>query len=134
MEAHQERLARECWASAYDNTRTFPEIVAALAAVGFETYAVDFRRAVATFYLADGGSVEVATPRAATPVSDALDTQALIAAIRQAQTLAPGYTYGGFCEMAKAAGCLGYLVSFPGRRAIYLGRDGGLHVERFPEP
>lgn len=134
MDARQENLARTCWAAAYDNTRTFPDIVATLAASGFEGYAVDYRRATARFYLCDGGSVEVATPVAAAAVSPRLDIPALKAAIAEAQTLAPGYTYGGFCEKAKAAACMGYLVSFPGRRAVYFGRDGELHVEHFPNP
>ena len=35
-------------------------------------------------------------------------------------------------QRARAAGCACYLVSFPGRRAVYLGRDGAVHVEHFP--
>ena len=35
-------------------------------------------------------------------------------------------------ERAKRAGCAGYLVSFPGRRAVYFGRTGETHVELFP--
>jgi len=32
-----------------------------------------------------------------------------------------------------AAGCTGYLVSFPGQRAVYFGRTGETHVEHFPQ-
>ena len=55
------------------------------------------------------------------------------AAIREAQQLIPGYTYKGFCSKVAAAGCAGYIVSFSGRRALYLGRTGETHVEYFPD-
>ncbi|WP_293780352.1 hypothetical protein [Sphingosinicella sp.] len=31
-----------------------------------------------------------------------------------------------------AAGCAGYIVSFSGRRALYIGRTAEIHVEPFP--
>ena len=55
------------------------------------------------------------------------------AAVREAQQLVDGYTYKGFCEKAAAAGCAGYVVSFSGRRAVYLGRAAQTHVETFPD-
>ena len=54
------------------------------------------------------------------------------AAIREAQALVPGYTYKGFCDKVKRAGCAGYLVSFLGRRVLYFGRTGETHTEYFP--
>ena len=54
------------------------------------------------------------------------------AAIREAQQQVPGYTYKGFCEKAVLAGCAGYVVSFSGRRALYVGRTAETHVEHFP--
>lgn len=39
----------------------------------------------------------------------------------------------GFCRKVAAAGCAGYVVSFPGRRAVYMGRTGETHVETFPD-
>jgi uncharacterized protein YbcV (DUF1398 family) len=53
-------------------------------------------------------------------------------AIREAQALAPGYTYRGFCAKVARAGCAGYLVSFPGRRVLYYGRSAETHTELFP--
>ena len=47
---------------------------------------------------------------------------AIQAAIREAQQLVPGYTYVGFSRKVMQAGCAGYIVSFPGRRAVYFGR------------
>jgi uncharacterized protein YbcV (DUF1398 family) len=40
--------------------------------------------------------------------------------------------YRAFCRQIAAAGCAGYFVSLPGRRAVYYGRTGETHVEHFP--
>ena len=111
---------------------TFPQIVGTLMAAGFEGYAVDFRRASAAYYLPSGDSVALPTHGDDLQVNASFDTAALRAAIREAQALSPGYSYKSFCRKAKGAGCAGYLVSFPGRRAVYFGRTGETHVELFP--
>lgn len=133
MAARLTTLTQGCLDGAEANTVTFPEIVGALQAAGFESYAIDYRRSTAIYYLADGESVELPTHRSASMPAERLDVLALEAAIREAQRQAPGYTYLGFCEKAKAAGCAGYLVSFSGRRAVYFGRDGVVHTEHFPD-
>jgi uncharacterized protein YbcV (DUF1398 family) len=71
--------------------------------------------------------------KADAPVAATFDSRTLQAAIREAQTGAPGYTYAGFCMKAIAAGCAGYLVSFLGKRVTYFGRTGETHVELFPD-
>lgn len=81
---------------------------------------------------ADGDGIALSTHRVAAAVAPALDAARLLAAIRDAQALVPGYTYRGFCETAAAAGCAGYLVPFSGRRALY-GRTAETHVEPFPD-
>ena len=40
--------------------------------------------------------------------------------------------YRGFCERIAEAGCVGYMVSIPGKRAVYYGRTGETYVEMFP--
>jgi uncharacterized protein YbcV (DUF1398 family) len=132
MIAQQQTLAQNCLDAAENNTKTFPEIVGALIAGGFESYIVDYRRATATYYLPSGESIELAAHKSEQAVGEAFNIQALQGAIREAQTLAPGYTYKGFCAKAKSAGCVGYMVSFLGRRAVYFGRTGETHVELFP--
>lgn len=126
-------LARTCLDAAETGTMTFPEIVAALMAGGFESYAVDFRRAAATYYRPDGDSAELPMPAHAAPVAATFQAGAIQEAIGEAQRLAPGYTYRGFCGKVTAAGCAGYMVSFLGRRAVYYGRTGETHVEPFPD-
>ncbi|CZT35428.1 DUF1398 domain-containing protein [Rhizobium sp. 9140] len=131
MNEHQTAIAKRCLAAAEDDTTAFPQIVGALMDAGFESYAIDFRRATATYYLPDGDSIELAARRVDAPMAPALDTARIQAAIREAQQQAPGYTYRGFCETAVMAGCAGYIVSFSGRRAVYLARTGETHVEHF---
>jgi uncharacterized protein YbcV (DUF1398 family) len=133
MDAHLVRIARSCLEAAEDNSMTFPQIVGKLMRAGFESYAIDFRRATATYYRADGDSVALETHRNETPVAAALDKDAIQSAIREAQQLVPDYTYKGFCEKVRAAGCAGYIVSFSGRRAVYFGRTAETHVELFPQ-
>lgn len=132
MNDRQEATARACLEGAEANTMTFPEIVGALTEVGFEAYAIDFRRATATYYLPDGESIELPADRVEAAVTPAFDAGLIQAAIREAQQLVPGYTYKGFCKKAVSAGCAGYIVSLSGRRALYIGRTAETHVEHFP--
>lgn len=132
MDTRLAAVAEHCLRAAEDGTMTFPQIVGALIEAGFESYAVDFRRATAIYYRPDGDSIELATHRHEVPVAAAFDAPAVQAAIRDAQQLAPGYSYAGFCRRVMAAGCACYVVSFSGRRAVYLGRTAEFHVERFP--
>lgn len=133
MNDQQKEVARACLEGAEANTITFPQIVGALMEAGFESYTIDFRRAVATYYLADGDSIELPTHRIDVPVAPAFDAGAMKSAITEAQQLVPGYTYKGFCNKAARAGCAAYMVSFSGRRALYIGRTGETHVEHFPD-
>lgn len=132
MDDRQISVARACLDGAESDMMNFPQIVGALMEAGFESYAIDFRRAVALYYLTDGDSVQLPTHRIATPIAASLDTTRLQAAIREAQQRVAGYSYKGFCEKAASAGCAGYVVSFIGRRALYIGRTGETHIERFP--
>jgi uncharacterized protein YbcV (DUF1398 family) len=133
MDDRKSSVASSCLKGAEANTMTFPQIVATLMQEGFESYAIDFRRAVAIYYLPDGDSVELPTHSVENPIAQNFDAAAIQAAIKEAQQLVPGYTYNGFCNKVAAAGCAGYMVSFPGRRALYIGRTAETHVEHFPK-
>lgn len=132
MNEHHTRAAEMCLHGAENNSMSFPKIVGTLTQAGFESYMIDYRRSTATYFLPDGGSVVLSTRHGNGPIAATLDTDAVQSAIREAQSLVPGYTYAGFCGKVMAAGCAGYLVSFTGRRAIYFGRDAEVHVEHFP--
>ena len=132
MNEHEKALAVTCLEGAEKDIMTFPQIVRALMAAGFESYEIDFRRRTATYYSANGESVELATHSIEAPVASGFDSGQIRAAIEEAQQFAPGYTYKGFCRKVAAAGCAGYVVSFLGRRALYIGRTAETHVEHFP--
>ncbi|MFG1477091.1 DUF1398 domain-containing protein [Xanthobacter sp. V4C-4] len=132
MDIQKVAAARACLAAAEHNTLHFPEIVGRLMAAGFEGYAIDLRRAAATYYLPDGESLDLPIPPLKAPVAAVFDPGALRTAIREAQEDAPGYSYAGFRRKAATAGCASYVVSFPGRRVVYIGRAADTHVELFP--
>jgi uncharacterized protein YbcV (DUF1398 family) len=132
MTEDQIALAQKCLSAAENESMNFPDIVGTLIDAGFESYAIDYRRATATYYLPDGDSVVLDAHRVDSEVASQFDAAALQAAIWEAQTQALGYSYAGFCRKASAAGTAGYIVSFLGRRAVYFGRTGECHVEHFP--
>lgn len=132
MDRSRIEIAEACRDGAANNTMTFPQIVETLMASGFEGYAIDFRRGLATYYLRDGQSLDLPTEDIDLPISPSFDASLVQEAIREAQQQVPGYTYKGFCKRVAAAGCAGYIVSFSGRRALYFGRTAETHVEFFP--
>jgi uncharacterized protein YbcV (DUF1398 family) len=112
---------------------TFPQVVSTLMGAGFEGYSVDFRKGVVAYYSPSGECVEFSGAKSALPVAADFDATAVKEAIREAQTLVPGYTYKGFINKVTGAGCAGYIVSFLGRRVLYFARSAETHVEHFPQ-
>lgn len=133
MNDRQKEIAKACRDGAENGTMTFPQIVGALMEEGFESYSIDFRRASATYFLPNGDSMELPAHKIGVEIAERFDAALIQAAIKEAQQLAPGYTYKGFCKKVASAGCAGYIVSFAGRRALYIGRTAETHVERFPD-
>jgi uncharacterized protein YbcV (DUF1398 family) len=132
MNAEQIAVARDCHEGAETDRMTFPQSVAKLMQAGFDGYLVDLRRGARTFYVPESGSLDLSTAKTTQDIALRFDAESIRGAIHEAQTLAPGYTYRGFCAKVAAAGCAGYLVSFSGRRVLYFGRTGETHVEYFP--
>jgi uncharacterized protein YbcV (DUF1398 family) len=125
-------IAYKCLEGAESSSMTFPQIVSTLMEAGFEGYFADLRRGMVSYYLPSGDSVELSGAKASMPVAAAFNAAVVREAIREAQTLAPGYTYMGFVAKVAGAGCAGYIVSFLGRRVLYFGRTADTHVEHFP--
>lgn len=124
-------VARATLAGSESGEMTFSESVQILAEAGFDSYAVDFRRSTRAYYMPDGAAIELETERTE-PVAERFDAAVIKEAIGEAQALAPGYTYEGFCAKVTRAGCAGYLVSLVGKRVLYYGRTGETHTEYFP--
>jgi uncharacterized protein YbcV (DUF1398 family) len=132
MNPQMKDIAHKCLDGAESNTMTFPQIVSTLLEAGFEGYFVDFRRGMVSYYLPSGDSVELSGAKPSIPVAAVFNPAVVREAIREAQALAPGYTYKGFVAKVAGAGCAGYIVSFLGRRVLYIGRSADTHVEHFP--
>jgi uncharacterized protein YbcV (DUF1398 family) len=127
------RIARECLEGSYAGTLDFPGVVGRLMSAGFEGYTVDYRAGIATYYLPGAEHTTVPQQGRHGSIASAFDAATVAEAVREAQTKAPGFTYARFCEKVVAAGCAGYIVSFPGRRVVYFGRTAEMHVEHFPQ-
>lgn len=107
---------------------TFPQVVGALLAEGVESYFIDFA----------SGSIRC-MPRAThaekrlvklLEVADEFSADGLLAAIRSAQTDAIRYLE--FVRQATAAGTVAYWAFLTGKKVVYFGRKGEMHVEMFP--
>lgn len=123
-------VIEECTKASDEARLTFPEVVARLAAAGVERYHADLQRAEKTYYLPDGASHVAVSASVATEPAEIFSAAGVDAAVRAVQARA--IDYKAFCERIVEAGCVGYLVSIAGRRAVYYGRSGETHVEPFP--
>jgi uncharacterized protein YbcV (DUF1398 family) len=133
MNIEQAAVARTCLTAAHDRSLSFPEIVARLIGAGFEGYAVDYRRNTTIYFHDSGASVALENPAPVASVAARFDALGVAEQIKWAQANRPDYSYAAFSRNVAAAGCAGYLVSFPGRRVVYYGRTAELHVEHFPQ-
>jgi len=130
MDAQAKAVVRECTTGSDEERVTFPEVAMKLMAAGIERYHADLTRAEKTYYMPDGSSEVVPTlPLAAETATD-FSTAGVEAAVRAIQARTIGYKT--FCERIMAAGCIGYVVSLAGRRAVYYGRTADSYVEPFP--
>jgi uncharacterized protein YbcV (DUF1398 family) len=111
---------------------TFPEVVKGLLEVGVESYLVDFATRQKTHYLSDGTTHTVPMILDPGPRAAEFSSADLVAAIRGAQ--ANTVRYPEFVKRSAAAGVIGYWAFLTGKRVIYFGRKGEMHIEEFPKP
>lgn len=109
----------------------FGQVIAQLMAAGVEAYHVDYRAGRATCYLPEGQTHTLGFEPPAQPVAADFSHEGLVAAIRDAQ--AGRVKYPEFKRLSQAAGCASYTVWIAGRHVTYYGRQGEMHVERFPD-
>lgn len=130
MNAENAAVIRDYAARSLQGTISFPEVVGKLQEIGVERYHADYSRHECTYYFPDGQSLVVPVDHPPHPTGEAFSPEAVEAAVRQSQRGEIRYTE--FVRLTMAAGCIGYFVQITGRRALYFGRDGDVHVERFP--
>ena len=107
----------------------FPEVVRQVAEAGVERYYVDLVAGTKTYYRSKGEPVSHHFCQSQPP-DQRFSAQGVGAAVRRIQ--AGELSYRGFCDEIAASGCVAYLVSLPGRRAVYYGRTGEAYTEMFP--
>ena len=130
MNPHVKHVLHECAQGSHAGRLTFPQVVAALRNAGIERYRADLVLGQTSYYQPDGAAHVVTTAPPTTPAASTFSAAGVEAAIRASQ--AQSITYREFCALALAAGCVDYLVSLAGRRAVYCGRSGESYVELFP--
>jgi uncharacterized protein YbcV (DUF1398 family) len=126
-----ESVIRESTEQAFADRMGFPEVVHQLATIGVERYHADLARLEKTYYSAEGASAREPLPLSDPPrIGDALELRAVREAISaiQRRTIA----YPEFLRRIMDAGVASYDVYLGGRTAVYSGRHGDRHVERFP--
>ncbi len=109
---------------------TFPQVVGALLEAGVESYFVDLAAGRETFYLAGGETHSEAMILKVDAIAEEFSDAGLVAAIRGAQ--ADTVRYPEFVKRSTAAGVIAYWAFLTGKKVLYLGRKGEMHVEEFP--
>jgi len=108
----------------------FPVVVRRMLAAGVESYFCDFASAQETFYGVNGETHIASMSLKPAPVSSAFSATGIVAAIRGAQ--ADSIRYPEFVRQSTAAGVIAYWAFLTGKKVIYFGRQGEMHVEEFP--
>jgi uncharacterized protein YbcV (DUF1398 family) len=108
----------------------FPEVVRRLLEVGVESYFCDLANGAELFYMTDGKSHTEKMVLPLVPIAEEFSSSGLIAAIRGAQT--DTIRYPEFMKRSAAAGVIAYWAFLTGRKVIYFGRKGEVHIEEFP--
>jgi uncharacterized protein YbcV (DUF1398 family) len=121
----------ECTEGSTNERITFPEVVGKLIAAGVERYTADLTRAEKTYYLPNGENETLKMYAVSKAPAERFSADSVEAAVRASQQ--QKIKYRGFCERIAEAGCVGYMVSLAGKRAVYYGRTGETHVEMFPQ-
>jgi uncharacterized protein YbcV (DUF1398 family) len=111
---------------------TFPEVVPRLFEVGVESYFVDFATGKETFYMTSGETHIEAMTLHADSIAQDFSADGLITAIRGAQ--ADTIRYPEFVKHATAAVVIAYWAYLTGKKVVYFGRKGEMHIEEFPQP
>lgn len=130
MNLQQVLTMHDCARGSLLGEMTFPQVVGRLIEIGVERYHTDYCRQETTYYTTGGESTVVDTPFGKHPIPTEFSAVAVEAAVRQSQR--NEHNYLDFVRKTAAAGCVGYFVQIAGRRAMYFGRGGEVHLELFP--
>ena len=123
-------ILEDCTQGSDEDRLTFPQVVGNLMSAGIERYHADLQRSEKTYYLPSGESKVLKTYTVAAQAAGSFSPSGVADAVRAIQK--GQIKYNEFCERILAAGCVSYIVSLAGKRAVYYGRTGEAYVEMFP--
>ena len=109
----------------------FGEVIQQLISIDIESYNVDYRRGETTYYLSNGNSLRLEFDAHPEKISKNFDAAKIKSAILQAQS--GTVMYPKFKDLTYEAGCIGYIVWISGKKVDYLGCNGDIHTELFPQ-
>lgn len=124
-------VIKECTALSLAEQITFPEVLRKLAGAGVERYIADLVGQQKLSYGVNGETYTGALAFDGPTIPGQLDATAVAATIKDIQQ--GRIKYREFLRRVMEAGCSHYEVFITGRQAIYFGRDGSQHIERFPQ-
>lgn len=130
MQEQLKIIMQECTEASDQERISFPDVVMKLMQAGVERYHADLLRAEKIYYLPSGESHRVPAADVRAVPAPAFTAEGVAAAVRAIQQ--QKIKYREFCDRIAQAGCVGYMVSIAGRRAVYYGRTGDSYVEPFP--
>ena len=130
MNEHTRSVIQHTFEASNEGRIHFGEVIGQLLSVQVESYHVDYRAGVATYYLPDGATLSLGFDKPDEPIAPAFDAAGVRAAILGAQQ--GRVMYPEFKRLTQRAGCAGYTVWIAGRHVSYYGRSGETHIERFP--
>lgn len=116
----------------HEGTIPFPEVVRKLGEAGVERYHADLCRAERVFYMPSGESHVEPSGESPKPAATEFSAAQVDSAVRTIQR--GEIDYQEFVRRILAAGCVNYFVYIAGRQTLYYGRNGDVHVEKFPAP
>ena len=123
-------VIHEVMTKTQEGEMTFPEVVQKLLGAGVESYFVDYGMGTERIYMADGTTRSETMTLLRRAVAAEFSAAGLVEAIRGAQ--ADTIRYPEFARRAVEAGVIGYWAYLTGKKVVYFGRKGEMHVEEFP--
>lgn len=114
-----------------NSTMIFPQIVGLLIEEGIESYHVDLVRNENRYYKPNGESHVAEVKLQHSQARENFSAEQVNAAVRKVQ--AGNSNYKNFMQEISDAGCVYYITYLAGKKVIYFGRKGEMHVEHFPQ-
>ena len=131
MNLNAKEVIEKCAYESHAGLLTFPEVLGHLVEAGIESYFADYRNQSTTYYFSSNESLAIPMAMPEIKIPSTFNKDDIVLAIRGAQSDA--VRYPDFLKLTMSAGCIGYIVWITGKRVSYLGRQGEVHVEHFPQ-